>query len=70
MSDLAIAVATTACGWDHSLYCYGFFCKLSPLIFLGEEDPVLVEKWEEPIEEHLNALDVQNGVTCVGLVNS
>ena len=46
------------------------FCKLLPPMLLGEKDSILVEKWEEQIEEHLNALDVQNGVTCVGLVIS
>ena len=45
------------------------FCKLSPLISLDEEDSVLGEKREELIEEHLHALNVHDGVTCVGLVN-
>ena len=34
------------------------FCKLPPSILLGVEDSVLVEKREELIEEHLNALNV------------
>ena len=46
------------------------FCKISQLISLGEEDPVLVEKRKEPIEGYLNALDVCNGVTYVGFVIS
>ena len=34
------------------------FCKLSPLTFFGEGDPILAEKWEKQIVKHLDALVV------------
>ena len=62
-------MATTVYG--RILVCVNMgFCKLSPLTSFGEGESVLAEKWEERIEEYLNALEVQNDVTCVGFVNS
>ena len=62
-------MATPVCGRTPVFVITNFY-MISPLISLGEGDPVLVEKRKEPIEGYLNALDVCNGVTYVGFVIS
>ena len=43
------------------------FCKISPPTFMGEGDPILVEKWEEQIVKHLDLLEVPDDVTQIRL---